>query len=281
MRCWQKCFLAALALVFLIGCSNLSFLLGSLGEKPEIKSIRPRITGIDLKGIDLAFDVDVFNPYGVAIKSPMFRYGLDLHDKPFLQSEEETKISLPSQDVGTVTLPVKLGYADIWKSYQSLKDSSEVPYRLHGALVLKPLGKTVELPMSKRGTFPVLRVPRFANVKVEDPEISLDSAAVGIKAAMSNPNIFALGLQELGYSVRLGDLDIGKVTASTLEKLEAGGTEDISLKAQLSGVGMLGQLLSGTSVGKVKILPTGSIETPYGTINLPSDQDSEPSDEKE
>ncbi len=45
-----------------VGCATLP-----LAEKPEVKAINPRITGIDFSGLDMAFDVSVNNPYGSAL----------------------------------------------------------------------------------------------------------------------------------------------------------------------------------------------------------------------
>jgi LEA14-like dessication related protein len=156
------------------GCNTLSTssLLGRV-TKPSIESISPRITGLDFLGVDLAFDVDVLNPYEVPIKSPRFKYGLDVEGANFLSSQATANLDLPAKGVGTVVLPVRLQYLDLVQAYSSLKDAAEVPYTLHGALLFSPLGETVELPIRKSGTFPILRIPAISNVVVAPPEVSL------------------------------------------------------------------------------------------------------------
>ena len=60
--------LAAMVLaVLMAGCASLD-----IAGRPEVRAVRPRITGIDFGGVDLAFDVDVNNPYPMAIRSPGF-----------------------------------------------------------------------------------------------------------------------------------------------------------------------------------------------------------------
>lgn len=253
-----------------LGCQTLSTggIFGAV-EKPSIESISPRITGIDFQGVNLAFDVGVLNPYSVPIQSPRFRYGLDVQGAEFLNSETTSRLDLPAKGVGTVTLPVRLQYLDLWHSYQQLKDAAEIPYTLRGALVVSPLGQTLELPLQKSGTFPVLRMPSFSDIQVEPGEVSLGSAQVSLKANVLNPNVFALGLEELGYTARLGDIELGSLRVSTLKEVRPGEKEALSLTGAISGFTAVQQLLTGGSLGAAQILPSGFVKTPYGKVQAP------------
>lgn len=238
-------------------------------EKPEIQSISPRITGLDFEGVDLAFDCQVLNPYSVPIKTPRFKYGLDVQGKDFLDSQTTSEVDLPAKQVGTVVLPVRLGYRKLWRSYQSLKDETEIPYTLHGALVLSALGEQFELPMKKSGSFPVLRIPKFSSLDLQTSEVSLGSAEIGVTAQVRNPNIFALGLDNLGYDLRIGDIEVGNIQAKALESIGAGETREVSLSGKISGIQAVQQFMAGESIGKAMISPRGSIDTPYGSVKLP------------
>jgi LEA14-like dessication related protein len=252
------------------GCNTLSTssLLGRV-TKPSIESISPRITGLDFLGVDLAFDVDVLNPYEVPIKSPRFKYGLDVEGANFLSSQATANLDLPAKGVGTVVLPVRLQYLDLVQAYSSLKDAAEVPYTLHGALLFSPLGETVELPIRKSGTFPILRIPAISNVVVAPPEVSLGSAKIQVKSNIANPNAFALGLEDLGYALRIGEIELGGLKTSALRSLKAGQSGEISLTGALSGFEAIQQLLAGRGLGAAALRPVGSVSTPYGTVRLP------------
>ncbi len=255
---------------FSLGCKMLSTqgIFGAI-EKPRIESISPHITGLDFQGVNLAFDVGVLNPYSVPIKSPQFKYGLDVQGAEFLNSETTSKLDLPAKGVGTVTLPVRLEYLDLWRSYHQLKDAAEIPYTLRGALVFSPLGETIELPLQKSGVFPVLRMPSFSDIQVEPGEVSLGSAKVSLKANVLNPNVFVLGLENLGYRAKLGNIDLGALEVSTLREIQPGGKEQLSLTGALSGFAAIQQLLAGQSLGAAQILPSGFLQTPYGTVKAP------------
>lgn len=264
-------YLMAIIPVFLLsGCKTLSTqsMFGAV-PKPRVESITPRIDGLDFQGVNLAFDVGVLNPYSVPIKTPQFKYGLDVEGASFLNSEATSKLDLPAKGVGTVTLPVRLEYLDLWRSYQNLKDAAEIPYILRGALVFSPLGETVELPLEKSGVFPILRMPHFSAVKVEPAQVSLGSAKVAVNMDVMNPNVFALGLEKLGYALKLGNIEVGSVQATALKEIKAGQSQSLSLSGAISGYQAVTQLLSGVSPGAVNILPSGSLKTPYGEIAVP------------
>lgn len=262
--------LLSLMCLFLLSCKTLSTssLLGKV-EKPRIESVSPRIVGLDFQGIDLAFDVKVRNPYSVPIKSPQFKYGLDVGGANFASSETTSSLDLPARDTGAVVLPLRLEYLDLWQSYERLKDAAEVPYTLHGALISSALGQSIELPIHKSGSFPILRIPDFSNVSVEPPEISLSGARISAKSNVRNPNVFALGLEQLGYNLQIGDIKIGDLKAETLKTIKPGENAEVTLTGTISGMQAIQQLLSGRDLGAARILPCGFVKTPYGSVRLP------------
>ena len=264
--------IAALPLAALAGCDAqfLQDLLGSIEAKPTIEAIRPRIARLDFKGVDLAFDVDVKNPYGVPLKSPVFEYGLLIDGADFMKSTAGTKVDLPANKIGTLTLPMRVGYLDLWKSVQSMKDKPEVPYTFQGALVVPVAGKTFKLPLKKSGAFPVLRIPKIAVRGIETANVSLGSAKLKINAALTNPNIFALNAGDLGYNLKLGELSLAGIKLDTPKGVAPGQTESLALTAEITGLQAVRQLLKGAKLGGASLKPTGAIKTEkYGTIKLP------------
>ena len=253
--------LAAAALGLSAGCAG-------LGPRPEIRDLRARITGIDLQGVGLAFDVDVYNPYPVALQTPRFRYGIDIQDAPFVESESDVKVALPARQVGTATLPVRLAYRDLWRIYSALSDSAEVAYRLRGTFLISALGQSFELPLSHDGTFPVLRRPTFTVKGLDLAKPTLSGAAMTLKAEIHNPNVFELDVTELGYVVQIGDVQAGRVEASTIGEVPAGGTGNLTLTGEVTAREALLELLRGESLGAARVSPSGLVRTPYGSVNL-------------
>jgi LEA14-like dessication related protein len=255
-------------LLLLPGCvSSLTQLLGAI-ERPTVKAIRPRITGIGLQKINMAFDVDVENPYPIPLKSPRFKYGVDIQGAEFFNSEQAATVDVPAKGVGTVTLPISLEYTKLWTTYKKLADAKEVDYTLRGALMLAAAGQSYELPMSHSGKFPVLRPPKFANLSVKFSDVSMTGAKVSVEGDIQNPNIFSLGVQDLGYALKLGEVSVGDVTASTSRSIPAAESGKLKLTGQISAASALLKILGGQGLGTPRIAPTGTIETPYGTAKL-------------
>lgn len=245
------------------GCATLT----SLG-RPKIQAVRPRITGIDFQGISVAFDVDVRNPYPVPIRTPKIQYGIDIKNSRFVDSEVDSTLDLPAGDIGTLVLPVRLSYLDLWRTYRELSDIPEASYRLHGALVFEIFGRPVELPISHEGTFPILRPPVLSDIKVKSMDISFAGSKISIESAIRNPNVFSLDIHELGYTLKLGDTAIGNLMAGTDDVLEAGQTGRLSLSGEISASETIINLIRGGNLGSATILPSGSIQTPYGAVRM-------------
>ena len=254
----------AVLLAVLPGCAKVFEVLG----KPEVTSVRPRITGIDLEGIAMAFAVDVQNPYPFVIKSPKLRYALDIEGTELLSSTTDTDVRLPANNVGTITLPVRLAYSKLWSTVQKLSKAKRAAYKLHGAVLLDAMGKSYELPVSHTGTFPILRPPKFSNFKVNFSDVSLRSAKVTVQADVQNPNVFALGIKNLGYQLALGSVSVGDLVASTADKIEPDKSGKVTLTGQISAASALLKVIRGASIGTPKLAPSGAIETPYGPVKL-------------
>ena len=255
----------------IIGCksSQIRSLFAQI-DKPTIVSINPKIVGIDFQGVDLDFDLDVNNPYSIPIKSPEMKYSMDIENTEFLKSYSTSEVELPAKGVGTVTLPVRVGYTNLWQTFQSLKDKPEIGYTLNGALVLNNLPEPIEIPVTKEGKFPVLRIPQISAPKIESSDISFGSAKLNMNANLTNPNIFSFKTDELGYSLTFGNIEVGGFKITTPKTIEAGKTEKFDFTADISGVQAISQLLSGELPGKVKLMPTGTLKTPYGDIRIPN-----------
>lgn len=252
-----------LGLLLLAGCASMPAL-----RAPEVTGITPRIAGFDLRGVNLEFAVQVVNHYPVALVAPEFRYALDIADSQFISGTQAAGIDLPAGGVGTAVLPVRLNYLDLWRLYRSLKDASEVPYQLRGAFTVRALGQTFDLPLAKAGTFPVLRLPRFSEMRLQRPEYGGGAARVTVDCRMANPNIFALGLEQVGYRLAVGSIEVGGLSVVTAPELAAGGNSAMRLTGEVSAVTALMQILSGGRGGDIKITPQGTLRTPYGAVAL-------------
>ncbi len=250
----------ALAIMMLSGCASM---------RPTIESVTPRIDSIDFSGVTLAFDVDVRNPNPIKLKAPAYSYAVEIADSPFFSGDADAPLELPAGRTGTVTLPARINYVDLWNSFRSLADESEVPYNLSGVLQFDlPVGQA-ELPLSHQGTFPVLRPPKFSVVDKNVSDVSLSQAKVAVQVDVENPNTFSLGIAGVGYDLTIGEIALGKVSADSPAAIGAEESGRLTLTGEISAKGALMQLLRGDDLGAAKLSPNGSVVTPFGDVPLP------------
>lgn len=237
--------------------------------KPEITSVRPRIQGLSMEGIDLLLDLDVRNPYPVPIRTPRFRYNLAVEETPLFSAKEVATSDLPARKVGTATLPVRLRYADLWNVATGLRSANQASYKLDGAFLLDAAGRNFELPFVHDGILPIFRIPKIDVLNIKPSNVSLTGAKLAVDANVTNPNIFGIGMDDVGYVLRLGELELGRVGIANLKELGPGQSAQVSFVGETSAGRVARELLSGGSLGGVRLLPTGSLDTPYGPIRLP------------
>jgi LEA14-like dessication related protein len=259
--------LGGLAVAVACGCSQTRDV--EFGDRPRVRNVQARVVGIDLEGVALSVDVDIENPYNVAIRTPSFRYGLDIEDNEFLRSNDNVKVDLPARRMSTINLPVNVDYRKLWETYSQLGGASEIAYSVHGSFLLNALGQSIELPIRHSGRFPVLRLPTFEPGRVRTKKASFTSAKVELDATVTNPNAFDVGCRDLSYTLRLGDVEVGRVTASSQGNIGSGRSGKLTLSGEIQGLSALQQVISGRDLGKTTILATGTIQTPYGEVRLP------------
>lgn len=255
-------FLPLMALALTFGCASLPI------GKPEVKSFVPKIAGIDLQGLDMIFDIGVSNPYPTSIKTPKFKLGMDVLGSQFIEKSDAATMDLPAMKTGLISVPVRVGYADLFKLYNNLQGQNEVDYTIKGAMLLPVLGKDYELPLNYTGKFPVIRVPQFKVLAMRPYDITFSSAMVAVDTEVTNPNAFGLNFNGIGYNLQFGDVSMASLTAQTLSDIVAGGSGKMTFAGKVSAMDAVSQILSGDAMGKAQIVPTGAIQTPYGPLKL-------------
>ena len=255
--------LAALS-VLTTGCGPLLSWVG----KPKVRRVRARVAGIDFESVKLAFTLDVSNPYPVPLNAHIFRYGLEIEGADFVKGEQPVQLAVPARGVGTVTFPARVSYSKLWRAYRRLRHEKEVSYRLHGVLLVSALGQSRELPLSRKGTVPVMHAPKLEGLRVSYTPISWRSARVMVHVDVHNPNAFPIGLRDLRYQLALGDVDVGGLTATTGTPIGPGQKGILTLKGRLAASRTLLRIARGAKPGKPVLTLTGTVETPYGTVDL-------------
>ncbi|MET0091126.1 MAG: LEA type 2 family protein [Candidatus Thiodiazotropha sp.] len=243
---------ALLQLLLLSACASLGQVGQVLeGQRPTAAVEGMRLTGLDMNGVDLNFDVKVDNPNPVGISLSGLDYHLKLFGRSFLKGEQPMALNLAANGRSRVQLPVRLGFQQLLSSYQQLKDAREVAYALDLGMGFEvPLLGRVRVPVSYQGKYPIPEMPAVSLRSLDVQQISMSGARLLLKVQVDNPNDFALLLNRFNYQLKLNGFDAGSGLLDQSVNIAQDGKGTLSLPISLdfaqAGRGLYSALLAGT-----------------------------------
>lgn len=260
----------------LVSCAQLNSLLGEAlakADKPGVNLTGARISDLRADGVSLEFDVDVSNPYAVAMPLSNIRYGLNVGDtagEPLFKGNLASQGAIPAGGKKSFKVPVDVGFAQLLAAVSSIKPGQVVPYKtdLGFSVKIPNTEESLELPVKHEGLFPVPAPPDVSLSDVQWKQLSLDRASGEVRLKVKNLNEFAASLSDMNYGLKLNGV---KVLNGALEqKLDFGaGTEQevvipIDLKPLDFGFAAFNMLSGGKADysldGNVKV------DTPFGAL---------------
>ena len=120
---------------------------------------------VKLNSATLLFNVEVDNPYPVALPLMKMDYGLSSGAEPFLNGNTELQTTVPAKSKKIVSLPATINYLDMLKALKGIRPGSKIPYKADlGLSVDAPALGLMRLPLKKEGEI-VLPTVSDVNVK--------------------------------------------------------------------------------------------------------------------
>lgn len=162
---WERYFVWATVLVILLltSCETMNQILDL--QKPGARIIGLKFEKVTLDSATLVFDVEVDNPYPVALPLMNLDYGLSSGDEPFLNGNAELQTTVPAKSKKAVSLPANIDYLDMLKALKGIRPGSKIPYKADlGLSVDAPALGLMRLPLKKEGEI-VLPTLSDGNVK--------------------------------------------------------------------------------------------------------------------
>lgn len=264
--------IVGVAALLLTGCDTVQDYLSN-ADKPTARIQGVQLHGLDLSSVTLRFDVEITNPYGVALPLVSMSYGLASSGVNFLTGSADAQGSVPARGAKVFPLDAKVTFAGLLQVLQSVRPGQVVPYEADLKLIVdaSAIGQ-ITLPLRKSGTLPIPQVPKVSLQSIRWQTLALDEATAVLSVDVENTNDFALGLQKLGYALRLGGTDVVKSSASPSQELKNRGdrtsvTIPITIKPLDFGLGVF-NMLRGKSAG-YSLGGDLEVSTPFGPLLLP------------
>jgi hypothetical protein len=224
---------------------------------------------LDRQGVELAFDVTVSNPLLNALHAPRYAYSVDVSGRTLASGRAAAGGDFPAAGVGVVSIPACVSYDVLAAAYGDLDGVSDVPYVFRGSFSVPLLGSTVDVPFEYTGVVPVVRSPTIELAAVATSELSALGGRVTIDAWIRNPNAFALNIDEVGYVLDLDGERLAALRADPGGSLAAGTKHRLSLVGEVSiADAAAGLLWSAGDISRARVVATGIIATPHGSLRL-------------
>ena len=142
------------------GCESIQQVM--MVKKPTASLKAVSFENITLKSATLLFDVEVQNPYPVALPLLNMDYALATGANKLLSGKADLQTTIPANDKKVVSLPATISYLDVAKAFMGIRPGSKIPYRADVGLSVdtQSLGQ-IRLPLNKTGELSAPAIPEI------------------------------------------------------------------------------------------------------------------------
>jgi LEA14-like dessication related protein len=245
-----------------MGCNALQDLANNV-QKPGLSVTDVRVTDFDFDEIELTYDVTVDNPNALSLQLSSYNYDFKLNDETFIEGQQDKTMSIEASGESTFEVSVNLNFKKVYEGIRTLANSDQAPYEFLSEVTfdLPVLGLT-KIPVSKKGSIPMINSPNIRIGNLEVQNLSLSKADLVLNMAFDNPNAFGIKINSFDYGLTInGDQWAeGQSLENTL--ISEKGTSQLAIPISLN--------ISEIGISAYRLL-TGSQELNYslnGTFNL-------------
>jgi LEA14-like dessication related protein len=150
--------------IWMSGCETIQQVLDT--KKPTASLTGLGFDDVSLESATLIFNVEIDNPYPVALPLTNMDYGLSTGGSPFLSGSAAVAGTVPAESKKIVSLPAKINYMDMLKALKGVRPGTKIPYKADiGLSVDTPALGVLKLPLKKEGE---LDLPRLSEIDTAD-----------------------------------------------------------------------------------------------------------------
>lgn len=257
--------------LLLFACDALNLL--SSTARPSAKVVSTTIDGLDLNGLNLNFGVEIQNPYSTNIPLTQLSYALATEGTPFLSGQLADKPeSIAAMGSTVVQVPVRINFQKAMQMVSSIQPGKSVPYQADLTISVDALGLgNVDIPLRQHGQIPIPDLPKIEVSDVAWQEISMSKARAEVKLKMTNPNDFALALQQMNYRFSLGGNEIANSQLQVAQSLASNEASEVTIPLEFApmslGMGVL-NLIKGSGAS-YELNGDLKVGTDFGPMEFP------------
>jgi len=231
------------------GCTALQDIAGNI-QKPNLSVTDMRVTDFNFDEIEITYDVTVENPNAMSVQLSSYNYDFKLNEKTFLEGQQNEFMEIEASGKSTLKVPVTLNFKKVYDGIRTLANSDQAAYEFVSELTfdLPVIGDT-KIPVSKKGSIPMISRPGIQVTNLEIKNLSFSSADLALHLEFDNPNAFGIKINEFDYGLTInGDQWAqGKSLANTMISEKGSSRLTIPISLNISEIGLSAyRLLSGS-----------------------------------
>lgn len=200
-------------------------------------------------------------------------YALATEGTPFLSGQLADKPgSIPALGSTVVQVPVRINFQKAMQMVSSIQPGKSVPYQADLTISVDALGLgNVDIPLRQSGQIPIPDLPKIEVSDVAWQEISMSKARAEVKLKMTNPNDFALALQQMNYRFSLGGNEIANSQLQVAQSLASNEESELIIPLEFApmslGMGVL-NLIKGSGAS-YELNGDLKVGTDFGPMEFP------------
>jgi LEA14-like dessication related protein len=221
-------------LLLIGGCQTIQDLANSI-QKPSLSVDDVRVTGFNFQEMQLTYDIKVDNPNAATLQMLGYDYNLDLNGNSFINGDQTKRVTVGASGESIIQVPMTLNFSDVYQAINGLAQEKKTAYNFASNLrfELPVLGET-EIPVKKKGSIPLLKLPELNVSNVQLQNLSLNGADVNLKLQFDNPNGFGLNINQLNYDLVVNGNQWADGTALQDVNIKEDGVTELNIPISLN-----------------------------------------------
>ena len=165
---------------------------------------RVELADVAFDKADLLFNITVANPNGIGLRLSGLDYDFAINGSTLVKGKQDQEIELAAHTESVIRLPVTIQFDDVYRIYASLKDADTTAYELACGLAFRvPVLGNVRIPISSKGTFPLIKRPTVRVDALRIKGLTLTGAELGLSLHVTNPNAFSALVNRVHYDFKV------------------------------------------------------------------------------
>ncbi len=171
----------------------------------HLETVNLKTSSFSTLNLGFLFSIENPNPFGIHVRS--WNYDLIVEGHPFLKGGENRVVNISADATSQVEIPLEISFPQLFDMWRSLQNVDSARYELKTVFRVElPVVGSMEIPVQKRGVFPVIRIPSVRFVGIRIKQWNFSGADVNLLVEVKNPNPFGFSLSQLNYQLQLNNL---------------------------------------------------------------------------